>query len=74
MALKLKSIGWTFIQNMVSVCEIEFSDKKETETKERFQSKVNEYLKQSLDIEKLNLNAFLDPNKKEPARSRALFF
>ncbi len=54
-----------FIQNMVSVCEIEFSDKKETETNERFQSKVNEYLKQSLDIEKLNLNAFLDPNKKE---------
>ncbi|MVX37295.1 hypothetical protein [Myroides sp. LoEW2-1] len=54
-----------FIQNIVSVCEIEFSDKKETETKSRFQSKVNEYLKQSVDIEKLKFNVFLDPNKKE---------
>lgn len=53
-----------FIQNMVNVCEIEFSDKKEKETKERFQSKVNEYLKQSFK-DKIELGSYIDKNKKE---------
>lgn len=54
-----------FIQNIVSVSEIAFEDKEEKETKERFVSKANEYLKSFADKSKLHLNTFLIPEKKD---------
>lgn len=54
-----------FIQNIVSVSEIAFEDKEEKETKERFASVANEYLKSFTDKSKLHLNSFLIPEKKD---------
>lgn len=54
-----------FIQNIVSVSEIAFEDKEEKETKERFVSIANEYLKSFADKDKLKLNQFLIPEKKD---------
>lgn len=54
-----------FIQNIVSVSEIAFDDKQEKETKERFVSVANEYLKSFTDKSKLHLNSFLIPEKKD---------
>ena len=54
-----------FIQNIVSISEIAFEEKEEKETKEKFVSKANEYLKSFADEEKLKLNASLYPEKKD---------
>ena len=54
-----------FIQNIVSISEIAFEEKEEKETKEKFVSKANEYLKSFADEEKLKLNAPLYPEKKD---------
>lgn len=54
-----------FIQNVASISEIAFEDKLEKETKERFVSVANEYLKSFTDTNKLNINAFLNKEKKD---------
>lgn len=54
-----------FIQNIVSVSEIDFENKEEKETKERFVSVANEYLKSFTDKSKLHLNCYLVPEKKD---------
>jgi len=54
-----------FIQNIASVSEIAFEDKEEKETKERFVSIANEYLKSFAVKEKLKLNQYLIPDKKD---------
>jgi hypothetical protein len=54
-----------FIQNIVSVSEIAFDDKEEKETKERFVSVANEYLKSFTEKNKLHLNSYLIPDKKD---------
>ena len=54
-----------FIQNIASVSEIAFEEKEEKETKERFVSVANEYLKSFTDKRKLHLNCFLIPEKKD---------
>lgn len=54
-----------FIQNIVSVSEIEFEDKEEKENKERFVSVANIYLKSFTDKSKLRLNSYLFQEKKD---------
>jgi hypothetical protein len=54
-----------FIQNIASVSEITFEDKAEKEAKERFVSIANEYIRSFADRSKLNVNAFLIPDKKD---------
>ena len=55
----------TFIQNIVSVSEIEFEDKKETETKQRFFAQANEYLKSFNQNENLRLKGYLFEDRKD---------
>jgi len=55
----------SFIQNIVSISDITFESKKEKETKARFISKANEYLKSFISKEKLKLNKFLVEDRKE---------
>jgi hypothetical protein len=62
----------SFIQNIVSVSEIAFEDKEEKESKERFVSIANEFLKSFTDNDKLKLNQFLIPEKKDTPSSLSL--
>lgn len=62
-----------FIQNIVSISEIDFDSKIETETKELFVSKANEYLKSFINTEKIKFNKLLDPNRKE-IKFNAIFY
>lgn len=54
-----------FIQNIVSISEIEFEDKAEKDSKARFVSIANDYLKSFTDESKLKLNSYLYPDKKD---------
>jgi len=54
-----------FIQNIVSISEINFENKVEKETRELFVSKANDYLKSILNTDKIKFNSNLDPNRKE---------
>lgn len=54
-----------FIQNIVSISEIDFENKVEKETRELFVSKANDYLKSIINSEKIKFNSNLDPNRKE---------
>lgn len=54
-----------FIQNITSVSEIAFEDKEEKETKERFVSIANEYLRSFTAKNKLQLNSYLNPQKRD---------
>lgn len=62
-----------FIQNIVSVSEIEFEDKEEKATRERFDTKANEYLKSITDDKKLHLSRYLNPDKKD-IKFNAIYF
>ena len=62
-----------FIQNIVSVSEIEFEDKEEKATRERFDAKANEYLKSISNGQKLHLSRYLHPEKKD-IRFNAIYF
>jgi len=55
----------TFVQNIVSISEIDFETKTEKETKHRFYSKATNYLKLYDQEEKLKFNKFLLDEKKE---------
>lgn len=61
-----------FIQNIVSISEIDFESKVEKETRELFVSKANEYLKSFVSAEKIKFNRHLDPNRKD-IRFNAIF-
>jgi hypothetical protein len=63
----------SFIQNIVSVSEISFESKAEKETKARFISKANEFLKSFIQADKIKLNCFLNPEKKE-LKFNALYY
>jgi hypothetical protein len=63
----------TFIQSIVSVSEISFESKAEKETKARFISKANEYLKSFLHYDKIKTNVFLQPENKE-LKFNAIYF
>ncbi|MCW4469123.1 hypothetical protein OGH69_09120 [Flavobacterium sp. MFBS3-15] len=54
-----------FIQNIVSVSEIDFESKIEKETKALFVSKANEYLKSFVNADQIRFNKPLDPNRRE---------
>jgi len=54
-----------FIQNIVSISEIEFEDKEDKESKERFVTIANEYLKSFTDAKKLHLNTYLNKERKD---------
>jgi|SRR5690554_297490 len=54
-----------FIQNIASVSEISFEDKKEKDIKERFVSKANSFVKSFANKDKLKLNAYLNKEKKD---------
>jgi len=54
-----------YIQNIVSISEIDFEDNDEKETKALFVSKANDFLRSFVNIDKIKFNAPLDPNKKE---------
>ena len=62
-----------FVQSVVSASEISFEDKAEKETKERFVSKANEYLKSFIPADKLKLNRFINEQKKE-IRFNAIYY
>lgn len=62
-----------FIQNIVSVSEIDFENKIEKESKELFVSKANEYLKTFVNNDKIKFNRHLDPNRKE-IKFNAIFY
>jgi len=62
-----------FIQNIVSVSEIDFESKIEKETRELFVSKANDYLKSFINTEKIKFNKHLDPNRKE-IKFNAIFY
>ena len=53
-----------FISTMVSLSFIEYTEKEEKETKERFNKKANSYLSQIVDNEHIKFNAPIDDNKK----------
>jgi hypothetical protein len=63
----------TFIQSIVSISEITFESKKEKETVKRFVSQANDYLKSFTNPEKLKLNEYLNPDKKE-IKFNALYY
>lgn len=63
----------SFVQSVVSVSEISFEDKAEKETKARFVSKANEYLKSIVSADKLKLNRYINEQKKE-IRFNAIFY
>ena len=63
----------TFIQNIVSTSLIEFVDKEEKETKKRFVTSANEYIKTIVSKDKIKFNTFLNPEKKE-LKFNALFY
>ena len=53
-----------FISTIVSLSFVEYTEKEEKETKERFNKKANLYLSQIVDKEHINFNAPIDDNKK----------
>lgn len=53
-----------FISTIVSLSFVEYTEKEEKETKERFNKKVNFYLSQIVDKESIKFNAPIDDNKK----------
>lgn len=53
-----------FISTIVSLSFVEYTEKEEKETKERFNKKANLYLSQIVDKEEINFNAHIDNNKK----------
>lgn len=55
----------SFVQSIVSISEIRFEDKEEKETKARFVSKANEYLKSIISDDRLKLNSYINEQKKE---------
>lgn len=55
----------SFIQSIVSTSEISFEDKEEKETKARFVSKANQYLKSVVSANKLKLNKYISEQRKE---------
>ncbi|UNY99859.1 hypothetical protein MQE36_05800 [Zhouia spongiae] len=55
----------TFIQNVASVSQITFEDKEEKETKERFVSLANDYIKSIVTPEQIKFNSYLNAEKKE---------
>jgi hypothetical protein len=63
----------TFVQSVVSVSEISFEGKAEKETKARFVSKANEYLKSFIPAEKIKLNRYINEQKKE-IRFNAIYY
>jgi hypothetical protein len=54
-----------FIQNIASVSEISFDDKEEKDSRQRFVTKANDYLKSFANREKLHLNRYLTPEKRD---------
>jgi hypothetical protein len=55
-----------FIQNIVSVSEIEFENKEEKNVRELFTSKANDYIKSIVtNLDKIKFNRYLDPHKRE---------
>lgn len=55
----------TFVQNIISVAELDFETKSEKEIKRRFFSKANEYLKSFDSTDKLKIGGYLIPDKKQ---------
>lgn len=55
----------TFIQNIASVSQIAFEDKEEKETKARFVSLANDYIKSIVTPEQIRFNSYLNAEKKE---------
>ncbi len=55
----------TFVQNIISISELDFETKTEKETKRRFFSKANEYLKSFDGSDKLKIGGYLIPDKKQ---------
>lgn len=55
----------TFVQNIISISELDFETKTEKETKKRFFSKANEYLKTFDSSDKLKIGGYLIPDKKQ---------
>lgn len=53
-----------FISTIVSLSFVEYTEKEEKETKERFNKKANLYLSQIVDNEHIKFNAPIDDNKK----------
>jgi hypothetical protein len=54
----------TFISTLVSLSFVEYTEKEEIETKERFNKKANLYLSQIVDSEEIKFNAPIDEHKK----------
>jgi hypothetical protein len=54
----------TFISTLVSLSFVEYTEKEERETKERFNKKANLYLSQIVDSDKIKFNAPIDEHKK----------
>lgn len=55
----------TFVQNIISISELDFETKSEKETKKRFFTQANEYLKSYDNTDKLKIGGFLIPDKKQ---------
>lgn len=54
----------TFISTLVSLSFVEYTEREEKETKERFNKKANLYLSQIVDNENIKFNAPIDEHKK----------
>ncbi|WP_282036195.1 hypothetical protein [Saccharicrinis aurantiacus] len=63
----------TFIQNVLSVADITFENKKEKEAVKRFASKANNFLKSFISSDKIRVNEYLNPDKKE-LKFNALYY
>lgn len=55
----------TFIQNVISIAEVNFEDKKEKDLKKRFNALANDYIGSIIPKGKLKFNAYLNPDKKD---------